>query len=249
MLIAALVSGPADTHIRAADPSPFSEIPNQFAPRMTLAGSEQEDAVVSLRELMSDSSNDKQARKLFKQALTAENKGDRRAFDLMNGAVTLAPDFFQAHAALAVAYLNAGQLDEAQRHVGISLALNPAYVPAQEILGLILFSKGEYGNAADTLAEVVKEMPCRKTGHYYLSRALYNAGKTKEATDQMDMAEILASKGGCQLVEPFPEPRAAVIVIKDWVQKKVRDHRMRSGKGSIASGLVSSRPSKAATPY
>jgi hypothetical protein len=69
MLIAALVSRPADAQIRAADSSPFFGIPDQFAPHMTLAGSEQEDAVVSLRELMSDSSIGKQARKLFRQAL------------------------------------------------------------------------------------------------------------------------------------------------------------------------------------
>jgi tetratricopeptide (TPR) repeat protein len=162
----------------------------------------------------------------------------------MKDSVTLAPDFFQGHAALPVAYLNAGQLDEAQRQVDISLALNPDYVAAQEILGLILFSKGEYGNAADTLAAVVKEMPCRKTGHYYLSRALDNSVSTKEASDQMEMAGLLASKGGCQLVEPLPEPRAAVVVVKDWVQKKLRDHRMQCGNGSIASGLISSRPSK-----
>jgi tetratricopeptide (TPR) repeat protein len=215
---------------------------------MALARLDEEDAVVSLGELATSSRIDKRARKFYERALAAEREGDSaQALDWMKESAVLAPDFIQAHAALAVAYLNAGQLQEAERQVNLSLSLNPDYVAGQEILGLILCSKGQYRDAANILAKVVKQLPCRKTAHYFLSMALGRLDRTKEATDQREMAEVLASNGGCNLVAPTPEPRAAVVLFKDWVQERLRRHRTQSVSGSTASDFIPSKSQAATT--
>jgi tetratricopeptide (TPR) repeat protein len=115
-----------------------------------------------------------------------------------------------------VGYLKTGRLDQAERYVQSSLELNPSYLPAHEIHGLVLFFQGRFPEAADALAGLVKKTPCRKTVHYYLGRALENAGDLEKAQYHMDAAEALASKAPRELpAEASP----------DWLSGSFRTHR------------------------
>lgn len=162
-----------------------------FAPSMDLTKTGA-DAVVSVAELMTDKTIPKQARRLYGRALKSERKGHQeQARQQMQAAIEIAPNFFQAHAALAIACLNAGAIDEAENHVDIALKLNPHYLPGHEIKGLTQLSRGKFREAADTLGKLVKSAPNRKAGHYFLGQALLKLGDEETANQHLERADEL----------------------------------------------------------
>lgn len=159
---------------------------------MELSRIEHGDAVISLAELATQANVPKEARKLYEKALRADRKGDRvRAEEHARAAVELAPAFFQAHAALAVAHLKAGDLDAADREIDASESLNPHYLPAHEIRGLVQFFRGDFRGAALALEALVKRAPCRVTARYFLAQALLKLGDARRARYHLETAEIL----------------------------------------------------------
>ena len=159
---------------------------------MELTRTEHGDAMISLAELTTQASVPKEARKLYEKALKADRKGDQvRALEHAKAAVELAPAYFQAHASLAIAYLKAGDLDEADRELDMAASLNPQYLPAREIRGLIDFSRGNFQEAALALEALVKQAPCRDTGRFFLARALLKLGDLQRARYHLEMANIL----------------------------------------------------------
>lgn len=182
----------------------------EFAPTMALTQTEHGDAAVSLRELETEVRIPRRARELYAKALDAERKGNREwAVERMRTATEMAPGFFQAHAALAVAYLNTGRTEEAEQHLEISLRLDPDYLPAREVKGLMLFFRGKFEEAADLLGGLVKRAPCRKTIHYFLAQALLKLGKSERAQYHFQTAEDLARR---------PRPTAT----RPWGDSNVR---------------------------
>ncbi len=159
---------------------------------MELTQTEHGDAVISLGELATQANVPKEARKLYEKALRADRKGDQiRAEEHARAAVELAPAFFQAHAALAVAYLKAGDLDAADREIDAAESLNPHYLPAHEIRGLVHFFRGDFREAVLALEALVKRAPCRLTARYFLAQALLKLGDVARARYHLEMAEIL----------------------------------------------------------
>ena len=167
----------------------------EFTPTMALTRTEHGDATISLGELTTEERIPKQARKLYQAALEAERKGNHElAEERMRMATEIAPDFFQAHAALAVAYLNTGRVQEAEEQLEISLDLEPNYLPAREIKGLVLFFRGRLQEATDLLSSLVKRAPCRKTLRYFLGRALLRLGESERAEYHIGRAKELARR-------------------------------------------------------
>lgn len=150
------------------------------------------DAMVSLAELTTEANIPKEARKLYTKALKADRKGDRvRAREYALAAVELAPAFFQAHAAVAVAHLQAGELDAADRELDIVASLNPQYLPAREIRGLVHFFRGNFREAVVELEGLLKQAPCRETGRYFLTRSLLKLGDVARARHHFEIAKTL----------------------------------------------------------
>jgi len=136
------------------------------AVNMELTRTTHGDAVVSLAELATETTVPKEARKLYEKALKADRQGDRvRAREYALAAIALAPEFFQARAAVAVAHLQAGGLDAADRELDIVESLNPQYLPAREIRGLVHFfrvrlSQGKPAGLVTWPISDISDMPC-----------------------------------------------------------------------------------------
>lgn len=155
------------------------------------------DAMVSLAELATEVSVPKGARKLYERALKADRKGDQvRAREYAIAAAEQAPAFFQAHAAVAVAHLKAGELDQADRELDIVASLNSQYLPAREIRGLIHFFRGDFREAALALEALLKQAPCRDTARYFLTRSLLKLGDEPRARYHFEIAKILGRDKG-----------------------------------------------------
>ncbi|MEZ5398806.1 MAG: tetratricopeptide repeat protein [Bryobacteraceae bacterium] len=179
-----------------------------FTVTMDITGTMDSAASISLDELMTEKVVPKEARKLFEKALKSDRKGKHEeALERVRAAIAIAPNFFQAHAALAVAYMKRGQTNEAEREVDVSLRLNPDYVPGQEILGLVLLSQGNLREAAEILDHVVEMAPSRKTAHYYLGQALLRMGNPGASSEHLKRAEFLLRHPP----QPFPTERS------DWL--------------------------------
>lgn len=194
VLIVLLAAFPAPTV--AGDPQPDnqgSEL-KEFAPSMELTKTV-DDAVVSFADLALEQRVAKSARRLYEKALRSERQGRlEEAIHEMQAAIDVAPDFFRAHTALAVGYLKTGALHEAEQHARMALDLNPQYVPARHVHGLVLFSRAEYREAASTLSDVVKQAPERETAHYYLGLALRRLGDEQAAGQHLERAKELLQK-------------------------------------------------------
>lgn len=150
------------------------------------------DAVVSIQELIAVNRIPKAARRLYEKALESDRKGrSDLALEQAQAAIDIFPQYFQAEAAVAVAYLKHADFTEAQRHVQIAATLNPHYLPAQEIQGLILYFQDRLREAVDVLGDFVKTAPCRKTAHYYLGLALRSLGDTQQAEYHLRTAQLL----------------------------------------------------------
>lgn len=168
---------------------------------MALTQTQHGDATISLRELVVDIVP-RRARQLYEKALKSDRKGRTDlAIAQATEAINTFPGYFQAEAALAVAFLELGNTDEAQRHVLIAAKLNPHYLPAQEIQGLIFYFQGRFREASDTLTEVVKSAPCRKMVHYYLSLALRQLGDYQKADYYLQTAVLLLRNPVLELPE------------------------------------------------
>ncbi len=183
---------------------PESDAGAEPAISMQLTRSEHGDAVISLAELTTEASIPKEARKLYEKALKADRKEDpARAREYARRAVELAPSYFQAHAALAIAYLKAGELDRADQELDVAVSLNPQYLPAQEIRGLVDYFLGDFRQAALALEALTQQAPCRDTGRLFLARALLKLGDVERARYHLEMAKILGrNKKRWELIVP-----------------------------------------------
>lgn len=173
------------------EPKALKVDPEKFGLKMELVETEEQAVLVSIGELQK-AGIPKKAKQWFKRAIKSDRKGALvQAIEEATLATKIAPDFFQAHAALAVGYLKKGNLREAERHLAISSQLNPYYLPAREIQGIISFKRGQVGQAGDLLRDVVRQAPTRKMAHYYLGLTLVESGDQERAQQHFGRAEAL----------------------------------------------------------
>lgn len=122
---------------------------------MSLTQTADSDLMVSFAELTTVEKIPKAARRLYTKALKADEKGEESsAMDQLRAAVELAPQFFQAHAALAVGCLKTGEPEEAEHEIERALQLNPYYLPGREIQAITWFIQGKFGAVVSALGVV-----------------------------------------------------------------------------------------------
>jgi tetratricopeptide (TPR) repeat protein len=159
---------------------------------MALAEPLDGDMFNSIKELQARADIPKKAWRIYEKALHEDRRGRQdEAVSLALKAVQIAPDFFQAHAALAAAYLKSGVLDSAEAEMQISLRLNPHYLPAYELQGILLYLRGDLKPAVASLTTLLKSAPNRPAAHYFLGCALRDLGNGVAAGEQFATAERL----------------------------------------------------------
>lgn len=172
---------------------------------MSLTQARDGDAMISIGELRARTDTPKLAWKLYKTALQEDQKGhQQQARGFAANAVRMAPQFFQAHAALATAYLRVGDLDSAEREIRISLSLNPDYLAGYELRGILLYVRGDITGSAASLSELLKKDPFRRAAHYFLGCALRDLGEDRMAREHFRAAQRLLRRPAGPLLDDDP---------------------------------------------
>jgi len=152
---------------------------------MSITEANESDDVISMKELQQRIDTPKVARQLYKRAVHEDRKGyHHQALSFAMEASRIAPDFYQAHAAMAAAYLRQGDLDAADSEIRVSLALNQHYLPAHELEGVLLYARGDLNEASEILTAFIKDASSRWIAHYFLGCALRDMGKGSLACEQ-----------------------------------------------------------------
>ena len=100
---------------------------------------------------------------------------------LLARAVTLKPDFAEAHNDRGVILASSGNFADALPCFERAVAINPAYAEARSNLGRTLGALGRAGEAAAQFEQVLKAVPNSPLAHFNLASALELAGRPEEA--------------------------------------------------------------------
>ena len=147
---------------------------------------------ISFRELLTNKGIPQDAWRLYRRAIKADHKGEfQAAEDLTASALKEAPEFFQAHAGLAVLRLRQGLFDSAEEEILTALRLDPQYLPGEELMGIAAFLEGNTQVARRILASVVSRDPGRGSAHYFLGRTLCATGHGRRAEEEFEIAKRL----------------------------------------------------------
>jgi tetratricopeptide (TPR) repeat protein len=104
-----------------------------------------------------DTTDDKDPVKLFQQGQDAHEKGDlKKALELYNQALDIAPDFPEAEFQKATALVSLNRLDEAEESFRRASTLRPEWTPPQASLGALLVRTGKFDEAEMLLTQVIK---------------------------------------------------------------------------------------------
>jgi Tfp pilus assembly protein PilF len=98
------------------------------------------------------------------------------------------PAFLQAHAALAVWHLRNLDLTNGEREIRTALDLDPYYLPARELLGVVFLMRGELSEARITLEAVLVNDSTRGLAQYFLARTLSELGESTLAAEHLESA-------------------------------------------------------------
>ena len=108
-------------------------------------------------------------------------------------AISAAPDYYEAHYELAMAYLSLGNRSEAEKSFRKSIEVSAdKYGEAEVGLGTMMIDKGDYASAEKAIRRGIQLNPNLWLGHYELGRALLNEKKISDATESAEQARLLA---------------------------------------------------------
>jgi tetratricopeptide (TPR) repeat protein len=108
----------------------------------------------------------------FDMGITQRDKGDlRRAAIAYRHALTLRPDFWQAHSNLGVVLHDQGKLDEAIAEYRAAKRLKPDEASVRNNLGNTLCDKEDFDSAITEFKDLSKQNPEWDGGHNCLARA------------------------------------------------------------------------------
>ena len=174
-------------------------------------------AVVRVNEL--DPNVSTKAREAYEEAikmLQAEKYDQAR--ELLKRAISLQPDYVQAHNNLGALYLKLNQLDKAEETLKKAVEINSKWYLPQLNLGLLLNRQGKFKEAAELLTRLQKNNPSEAKIHAPLIEALIEARSWESAE-----AEII---------------RALEIKEADQVDLKVKLGMVRIKQGKFQDALA-----------
>ena len=156
---------------------------------------------VDLEQLLSDIPEE--AREAFEKAAEESRDDDHeRAAALLEEAIELAPDFYEAQNALGSEYQAIGRRDDAVRHLLIAKDLNPNGATPALRLGIIYLqdndsqtaggnleaARASLDSAVENLETAVELDPRSEIGQYYLGAAYSKTGDSEQALDRLNRA-------------------------------------------------------------
>ncbi len=103
-------------------------------------------------------------------------------------ALTVAPNFGDAHALLGGIYFHVGLIEDALREFKRADEITPGNAEVQFHLGLMAFFQNRYDEAATVMEKNLTGMP-RAWVEYSIASALFYAGRVKEARERIDSAK------------------------------------------------------------
>jgi tetratricopeptide (TPR) repeat protein len=121
------------------------------------------------------------------------DKDAQGALDDFQQATSTAPDYYEAHYQMALAYLTIGKPDDAEKCFRKSIEVSgDKYGEADVGLGKVLLDKGNSVEAEKTLRHGVELSPNSAHGFYELGRAQLNNKEIPEAEKSAEQARSLA---------------------------------------------------------
>lgn len=109
-------------------------------------------------------------------------------------AVAAAPDYYEAHYQIAMAYLVLGQRDRAEESLKKAIKISDdKYGDADIGLGTMMLDKGNYAEAEKTIRRGLELSPDAWLGYYELGRALLNENRINDAEESALKARLLAA--------------------------------------------------------
>jgi protein O-GlcNAc transferase len=119
-----------------------------------------------------------------------QQKNISAAADAFRGAVTIKPDFTDAHANLGAAWRSLGRFDAAEDSLRAALRLQPAHRSAQANLGLLLFDQGRVAEATGIYERALGQDPTHlPTWRNRIAAVLYDP-RREEAAHRRLMEEF-----------------------------------------------------------
>lgn len=108
----------------------------------------------------------------FDMGITHRDQGDlRRAAIAYRHAISLRPDYWEAHSNLGVVLHDQGKLDEAIAEYRIAKRLNPDEASVRNNLGNTLCDKEDFDGALTEFTDLYRQSPEWKGGHNCMARA------------------------------------------------------------------------------
>jgi tetratricopeptide (TPR) repeat protein len=108
-------------------------------------------------------------------------------------AISVAPDYYEAHYQVAMAYLTLGNRGEAEKSFRKSVEVSgDTYGEADVGLGAMMLDRGSFSEGEKTIRRGIQLNPNLWLGHYELGRALLNEKRISDAQDSAEHARLLA---------------------------------------------------------
>jgi tetratricopeptide (TPR) repeat protein len=137
---------------------------------------------VEKRNGVVDASVPEKAREEFEKGEKAlHSKKPDEAITHLETAARLAPDFFEAHTALAEAHMQAQHWEQAERELRRALEIKPKATATLITLGEVYRKWKKYAEAEKTLVEALKLDRGSWQGHFTLGRVYYESGEVAKA--------------------------------------------------------------------
>lgn len=139
----------------------------------------------------------KQAVELYQKGLAASRSGDyKKAVEHFLAAVNIYPEFVLALNELAGAYINAGQLAQAERTVLSALAYEPDNPTLRLNYGYVLFLAQRYAESERELRRAIRLKEASATAHSYLGVVLIKLGRLDEAEKELLRSIAIGGSSG-----------------------------------------------------
>jgi len=135
------------------------------------------------------------AKRAYQKALKLEQEGKvERALEEYHRAITLDPDYFEAHSDLGVLYHRLQRYADAETEFRRAAALAPELSEVQSNLGWALLTEGKIAEAETSARQALRMWNGNYKAHRLLGRILASAPETRpEAIEHLEAAVKLLS--------------------------------------------------------